>query len=656
LPFTVTPLFEGRTFDHPVQLVDERGDGAWLVVLHRGVVERVRDGKPAGSPILDIRDRVQFGKQWGLQQIALHPNYPNDPRLFATYFAARNVSKLSSFRSADGGRSFDAESEVVLLSEAQPSPWHPVGGLAFGPDGLLYVGWGFGALYESDPKALRGKVLRLDVDRSSGDRGYAIPRDNPFIDGDVVPETFAVGLRNPWRFAFDRATGELWLGDVGESGYEEINRITSGADYGWPSWEGTTCRLAGRCKAGTSLPVHAHANSDMCAVVGGYVYRGARFEGLRGQYVYADACNGTIYALDAAQEPPAARPVARTGLRIASFGEDRRGELYVVVSSDQRDASGGNYALYELAANAVPVMEDAEVPPLLSATGCIADGGFADTARGMVRYSIAMPAWHEGAEVLRFISDQRFWPRVGVENALSPRPGSILLNTFIVEDQPVETQMLVKRADGTWDGYDYRWNADGSDAELLDGAATAELGDGRRWSFPGSGQCFRCHDTRAGLLLGFNVAQLNTDVNGKNQIAWLEDFGMLEWTWRDGELPVAPRLDDATLGIDARARAYLDANCAHCHQPGAAGAASALDLKATTPFALTGLCNASPSAVMPGREDALLLAPGEPERSLISIRMHAGDTLAMPPGRRAVDVAGTAVVDEWIRSLRDCRG
>ncbi len=201
-------MFGGAIFERLVQLVQHPTEpDTWFVVIHRGIIQRIRDGKT--TTVLDLTDKIHYGEQWGLQEIALHPGFPADPRVFVTYVGPGSVSTVAMLRTLLDGEDAEPPSPVVFFEEAQPSDWHPIGGLAFGPDGYLYVGWGYGDLEVYDPTMLRGKMLRVNVDQSDSANAYSIPADNPFLDSAHQPAIYATGLRNPWRFSFDASTGAL---------------------------------------------------------------------------------------------------------------------------------------------------------------------------------------------------------------------------------------------------------------------------------------------------------------------------------------------------------------------------------------------------------------------------------------------------------------
>ncbi len=329
--------------------VTHAGDGSGLLyVVERGGTIRIieSDGSVRPDPFLDISERVVAGGEQGLLGLAFHPAYRDDGRFYVMYTAAGDGANTVSEFTASGGAG-DPASERVLLSIADFAGNHNGGMVAFGPDGHLYVGTGDGGgggdpeENGQDPFALLGKILRIDVD-GTGSEGspYAIPADNPFSDGSrAAPEVWAIGMRNPWRFSFDRETGDLWIGDVGQGRWEEIDAEPAGAggrNYGWDTMEGPDCFEEEGCDtAGLTLPVAAYTHDEgSCTVIGGHVYRGARYPDATGTYVYGDFCSGLVWGLDAAAAMAAgtAEPVLllEEGMSLSAFGEDEEGELYAV--------------------------------------------------------------------------------------------------------------------------------------------------------------------------------------------------------------------------------------------------------------------------------------------------------------------------------------
>ena len=341
-------------FDQPVYVAGPAdGSGRLFVVERPGRIRIVAAGAILPRPFLDITPLVQSGgSEQGLLSVAFPPDFP-DSGVFYVYYTARSDEGVGDNTiaryavSADDPNLADPESGEVLLAVPDFRVNHNGGQLQFGPDGMLYAGFGDGGGggdpegNAQDPTTLLGSLIRIDPD-PAGAAPYAIPPDNPFAaGGGGAPETWVWGLRNPWRFSFDRETGDLWIGDVGQSAREEVNRLApdeaAGANLGWNIMEGTQCFRAEECGSrGLTLPVVDYPHQFGCSVAGGYVYRGEREPALTGVYLFADVCSGLVWGLglDADGDWALSDPV-ETNLRISSFGEDAAGELYVV------DLSGG---------------------------------------------------------------------------------------------------------------------------------------------------------------------------------------------------------------------------------------------------------------------------------------------------------------------------
>jgi len=334
------PAFPALALSLPVAALQAPGDpGRWFVVVKGGRVLTIPAGAPTASTFLDIGDRVNaVPNEAGLLGMAFHPGWQANREAFLSYTAPGTgagvalVSRVSRFRSSDGGATLDPASEEILLSVDQPFANHNGGHLAFGPDGFLHLGLGDGGSggdpqgHGQNTQTLLGTFLRLDVD---GGAPYAIPPGNPFAQGGGRPEIFAWGFRNPWRWSFDRLTGELWCGDVGQRTWEEVDRVQVGRNYGWNVREGAHCFGADPCATtGLENPVAEYSHSEGCSITGGYVYRGAAIPSLVGTYVYGDFCSGTIWGLAPAAPQP--RVLVQSGLGISSFAEGSDGELYVL--------------------------------------------------------------------------------------------------------------------------------------------------------------------------------------------------------------------------------------------------------------------------------------------------------------------------------------
>jgi glucose/arabinose dehydrogenase len=329
----------------PLYLTAPPGDLSRLFVVEKGgVVRIVKDGTLLPTPFLDISGQVSVMGEQGLLGIAFDPDYATTGRVVVHYTDLAGDTHLSLFQVSSDPDVADPGSELPVLAADQPFENHNGGQVTFGPDGFLYLGLGDGGS-SGDPgnrgqdlSDLLGAILRIDV-RSTAP--YAIPGDNPFVGvADARGEVWGYGLRNPWRFSFDRATGDLYIADVGERQSEEVD-VSAAADgggkglnYGWNRMEGTQCFGGDSCdQTGLTLPAFEYSHSEGCSVTGGYVYRGSAIPALQGQYFFGDYCSGWVrsfrYSEGSASELtdwPALSP----GGSIVSFGEDPAGELYVI--------------------------------------------------------------------------------------------------------------------------------------------------------------------------------------------------------------------------------------------------------------------------------------------------------------------------------------
>ena len=332
--------------DRPVGLAHAGdGSGRLFVVEKVGRIRVVQDGVLAAASFLDIVDRVGSSQnEQGLLGLAFHPRYAENGFFFVNYTDRQGNTVVSRFSVSGDAARADPGSEVVLLRIDQPAGNHNGGHLAFGPDGRLYVGTGDGGgagdRYGNgqNGQTLLGSMLRLGVD---GGSPYTVPSDNPFVgDPSVRDEIWALGLRNPWRYSFDRLTGDLYIADVGQNQYEEVNVQAAGEpggqNYGWPIMEGLHCFPEDRpCEqTGLTLPVWEYDHGQGCSVTGGYVYRGEEYPILRGLYLAGDYCSGRIWGLAPRGGTGAggwqAALLAQADVRLSAFGEDERGELYLV--------------------------------------------------------------------------------------------------------------------------------------------------------------------------------------------------------------------------------------------------------------------------------------------------------------------------------------
>lgn len=347
--YTLVSIADGLI--KPVYLTHSGDDSGRLFIVEQGGrVLILLDDRIIATPFLDIRSKVStHTMEQGLLGLAFHPDYATNGLFYVHYTDQEGDTVVSSWKVSQDHNIADHGSEMIVLTHPQPYGNHNGGHIAFGPDGYLYIGLGDGGSRGDpdnngqDPLTLLGAILRIDVDLVAP---YGLPTDNPFLSfQNARPEVWLYGLRNPWRFSFDRLTGDLYIGDVGQDDWEEINFLSAddpaGVNYGWNRMEGHHCyRVACEMETYTAPISEYHQSYGGCSVTGGYVYRGIYDNGLRGVYLYGDYCSGVIHALWLVSPGEwRLEPIMHSGLSISSFGEDKSGELYVV------DHRGGVYWL-----------------------------------------------------------------------------------------------------------------------------------------------------------------------------------------------------------------------------------------------------------------------------------------------------------------------
>jgi uncharacterized repeat protein (TIGR03806 family) len=654
-------VFPGVTLERPVLLLaDPARNDRFYVVEQTGRVQRIDGGTAA--IFVDISGRItgctaNDCDERGLLGMALAPDFAQSGRVYLSYTGTVDgqlTSIISRFRTAAGGATLDPASEQRLLQVAQPFNNHNGGNIAFGPDGFLYIGLGDGGS-GGDPQgngqsttALLGKFLRIDV--STDDATYRVPADNPFVDGPYRPEVWGIGFRNPWRWSFDRATGELWAGDVGQGKYEEVDLVRKGGNYGWNIREGAHCFPPEQqnCQtAGLIDPVVEYGREDGQSITGGHVYRGAAIPGLAGRFVYGDFLSGKIWAVFAGDQGGSeGRLLLSSGKSISAFGQDNDGEIYVVHYAGE---------IYRMVPTGPPAPDT--FPRKLSQTGCMEDGDVARPGPGLISYTVNSPLWSDGAAKERwFALPEGGRIDIAADGDLRFPVGTVIVKQFRVGDRPIETRLLVHHDDGDWGGYSYEWDEDGRDATLLPASKVKTFGE-LRWLYPGREDCMRCHTRAAGRTLGPELGQLDgvhDYANGRiaPQLDTLAHIDVLSGPVP--ELSPLPAPDDASAALELRARAILHANCSHCHRPNGGGRGDA-DYRFTTPLAAMKICNVMPQHGALGIADARMLAPGAPDRSVIVARMESLGGERMPPlATSVVDRSSVAIVKEWIRSLQGC--
>ena len=666
-------------FDSPVSLTQVPDSNAyWIVAERRGKVYRLNNNDSVDSKRL-IADLGPLLDDWhwetGIMSIVAHPRFEQNGFVYIYYFSkdddGNRIVALERFSAEPELAAIDLTSRKRLLALDPPddNANHAGGKLIFGKDGFLYLatGDGSGGAYP-DPgdraqntKNIFGAMLRIDVD-GGGDDLYAIPSDNPFVGNGLCsdlketdsaedcPEIFAWGLRSPWRWSFDRSTQDIWLGDVGNREFEEINRITRGGNYGWKIKEGVTCMVSEALCDNDALinPEYVLDREDFRSVTGGYVYRGEALSELRGRYVFADFAKGGIWTVLPSDPQSEPELLFDTGKNIASFAEDQNGELYVIAYSSGR--------IFRIQRNSTLNSGDEIIAPeRLSQTGCFVNGEPIGTA---IAYEVAAPFWSDSATKTRYFAlpdNQQI--SVSEDGDFIFPSGSVVIKNFIIDDELVETRLLKQHSEGNWQGYSYEWDKQAGDAFLVSGRKQVDLGS-QQWVFPSQGQCFECHTDAAGIVLGPEAMQLDfsylysSTLRMANQLETLHAIAAVDQLAQSDLVLVNP--DDESVSLNDRARSYLHTNCSGCHRPEGPTNVD-LDFRRATSFNEMNLCNVSVKNDDLDITGAKRMVPGDPERSVFLQRMMRRDEQSMPPlGSLIVDQDGVSIITEWVQSLSTC--
>lgn len=457
-------------FSQPVDIT-HAGDDRIFIVERAGRIRIVEDGNVLSTPFLDIVSEVSDSpNERGLLGLAFHPDYANNGYFYVNYTRNDGDTRISRFSVSSNPDVADPESELILLEVDQPYWNHNGGCVKFGPDGYLYIGLGDGGdggdpgNRAQNPQNLLGKILRIDVDNGSP---YGIPASNPFVgNNDVLDEIWAIGLRNPWRFSFDRETGDLWIGDVGQNIWEEIDfqpaNSNGGENYGWRCYEGDAAYNTNGCgPVGNYVaPVldYAHGSSQHCSVTGGFVYRGCKYPDLVGHYIYADYCSGVFWSIipDGLGGWTNTQAANYPGYDISSFGEDVNGELYVA-----RLTNGRIYKLRTATTITVEITADVNTltaPPGYAAYQWYLDNQIIDGATGATYdaeasgvYTVVVTT--EGG--CSYESESYDHAVVGINNipqlqafSVNPNPFENELEIAITVMEPVKFSMKVMDLDG----------------------------------------------------------------------------------------------------------------------------------------------------------------------------------------------------------------
>jgi uncharacterized repeat protein (TIGR03806 family) len=669
---TLKRVFSSLSFSNPVVLRQSPVDqNRWYVAEQNGTIRTFLANDPAATLFADLTSRVTFSGEMGLLGLAFHPGYASNHYVYVYYSSplSGNQSIISRF-TANSDVQLDLASEKIILRVDQPYSNHNGGNILFGPDGYLYIGLGDGGSagdpqdYAQNINSLLGKMLRIDVDKPA-DPGnqvyYSSPADNPYVAQAGADEIYALGLRNPWRWSFDRLTHQLVAGDVGQDNWEEVDVIIKGGNYGWRCYEGDHAYdLSSGCSAQYISPIHEYDHNHGYSITGGYVYRGTAIPALVGTYLFSDYYPGPIWGLSDPYGTPTLIDVVDNSTTdasyISSFAEDADGELYVLSRSDG----------YVYRIEAGTDVSSASFPTLLSQTGCVDAADATRMASGLIPYDVNASFWSDGALKDRwFAIPDGTTISIGLDGEWTFPDNSVLVKNFRLNNKLVETRLLVKHLDGNWAGYSYEWNDDETDASLVLNGKTKDI-NGQIYIYPGSSQCMFCHTDIAGVVLGPEIRQMNRDFTYSatgitaNQLTTLDHIGMFSSTVGDvSSLPRLTQPGDTSASITERARAYLYINCSQCHRQGGTSNV-ALDFNITTAEAGMNVCKVTPSYNIAASN--FIVSPADADDSSLYHRMKCREGITgctvddqMPPlGSTVVDNSGMSLLADYIKQLIVC--
>ena len=651
----------------PIEMLQHPTDPSrWYVVDRSGEIGIYQDGATftRTGTLINISNRIQRelgGRAWnelGLLGMAFHPDFANNGEFFLYYTADGTggevlEGRISRFVSSNNGQSAPLNSEEVVLRFDRDKQWHWGGRPTFGPDGYLYMTIGDGGTHHNaqNKNNINGKMIRIDVD---GGTPYAIPNSNPYANGGGLPEIFALGFRNPWRWSFDTLTGDIWEGDVGPSDWEEVNIIENGKNYGWSQFQGTQCHISSTCDStGFTPPVleYSHDPNDVIsgnAVIGGYLYRGAILPGLYGTYVFGDT-NGKLFNYDPATNGPTTL-LADTGKQILSFARGNSSEeIYMLTSG----------AIYKVVA--APGNTTSNFPDRLSLSGCVLPGDVTQPSVGLIPFDVNAKLWSDGADKSRWMGLPN-GSQITVDNEgdFDFPDGTVLVKEFRLNQKKIETRWMVRHDDGQWAGYSFEWDDAETDATLVPPNGKQKQISGQTWTYPSRTQCLGCHTAAANFALGPEIAQLNGDYTYPssgltgNQLETLEFIGMFDAPLPDhhSNLDALPDIGDSSASLEDRARGYLHANCSMCHRPNGPGQGPE-DFRYWLSTSQIGAINEDPTQGDMGVAGGKLITPGSPSTSIMLLRTQTLDpSFRMPPLATAVvDSEGTQLLSDWIQSM-----
>jgi glucose/arabinose dehydrogenase len=604
-PYRVKRVLPGLTFPFPIAVKHQPGSDRLLVITQAwpygpAALQRVRDD-PAAAEIETL-----FAVDGVAYEIAFHPDYATNGYVYVGSNNPANGSPKQTrvtryTMSRTPPYALDLKSAKVIIE--WPSDGHNGGALAFGKDGMLYVTSGDGTsdsdthIVGQDLSKLTAKVLRIGVDHPEPGKAYAVPRDNPFVGvAGVRPETWAYGLRNPWRLTVDAKTGHVWVGNNGQDLWEQAYLIRKGENYGWSVTEGSHPFYPNRKQGPTPItpPTVEHHHSEARSLTGGIVYYGTKFPQLQGVYVYGDYSTGKVWGVrHDGNKITWHKELADTHLQITGFGTDSRGEI--LICDHRGEGKGGLYTLEPTPRDLPP----SGFPRRLSESGLFRSVRGHKVEPALIPYSVNAPLWSDGAYKERYLALPGADSRIDFTRwrGWNFPDRSVLVKSFALEaaGEPasrrwIETRFLT-RQDGEWFGYSYAWNDEQTDAtlvgargmdrdfEMKDPSAPGGVRK-QSWHYPSRAECMVCHSRAANFVLGLSELQMNCehDYGGinDNQLRTLEHLGILRVDWA-GETKDQMREEARARGLsEGQINAYMDRQTSTRLQREAAGPSSLL--------------------------------------------------------------------------------
>lgn len=666
--YRVERAYPNLDFFHAVEIAPLGNTGRMAVLDVTGRLFTFEDSQSCDQADLALELKPRTENFRSSFSFALHPNFDQNHQVFIVYasnpVAKPDGSRLSRFTmTMRDPPVIDPASEEVLLTWA--SGGHNGCSIRFDHQGLLYFSAGDGARpYPPDEydvgqelSDLRSTICRIDVDHPSGDRLYSIPKDNPFIDTPGArPEIWAFGFRNPWRYCFVPGTNRILCGDVGWELWEMVFDVRRGGNYGWSLFEGPQ-PIRGdlpRGPARLSKPLVSYPHTVGQSITGGVVYQGSALPELDGVYLYGDYVTGLLWGLRVDDPTASWNPVlAATAMPIITFGQSRDGEP-LVVSYD-----GG---IYRLVRNEFAGQPNTEFPRRLSQTGLLDSTSELKAAPGVYPYKPIAQSWQGGprSEFLIALPGTASIQTKKAKRQWKFPEGTVFVRTFLYGQTRLETQLL--HFDGlSWLPYSYLWNETQTDAELVEASGLEHPFivdvDGRQetfnWKIHHRAQCQTCHSRERGGGIGFDLDNLvSISESGQTDLQRMIDLGILDKAppkWWNVKRMVDPY--DAEADLDARARSYLSANCVHCHQRGGGGTVP-LDLLYVNDTEAINAVDFAPTQGTFGIEDAKVIAPGDPSRSILFYRLATSSSGHMPKiWSRDNDLQGLKLIHDWITAM-----